>query len=178
MPMKGPYYNFAGKLTNMKKMNDKEWLFQASCEEVVVVVKFVRSYGKDVHELLAAKKLAPELYSVEPLCGEWQAVVMEKVDGKSADKLWPDAVSRLEEALDLMHNHNYVHGDLRPQNTHVTDSSVYVLDFDWAGTEGTVSYPTTLNTAGNWHPDVLPGGPVCKEHDTYQFKWLRRWNMQ
>lgn len=54
-----PYYNWGGKLQDMKRMKSKEWLFEANYEGTTVVVKFVRSYGKDVHWLLAANQLAP-----------------------------------------------------------------------------------------------------------------------
>ena len=180
MPIKGPYYNLDGKLQDMKRMkNGNKWMFEASYEgTTTVVVKFVRSYGREVHQLLAADKLAPQLYDVTILCGGWQAVVMEKVGGTTAlakqEQLQEGTIRGFERAVRLMHQENYVHGDLRPPNIQVIDDSVMILDFDWAGKIDTVRYPYALDVENNWHSEVQPGGLICKEHDIFQLESLKK----
>lgn len=72
-----------------------------------------------------------------------------------------------------MHAKNFVHGDLRPQNIPVVDNKVCLLDFDWAGNEGTARYPKVLNIrTAYWHSDVSPGGIITKEHDLFQIQLL------
>ena len=46
------------------------------------------------------------------------------------------------EALELLKEKNFVHGDLRMLNLIVDHSNrIYVLDFDWSGEEGIARYP-------------------------------------
>ena len=76
----------------------------------------------------------------------------------------------MKRAVDLMHEINYVHGDLRPLNILIVNDTARILDFDWADTENTAEYPPELNMSShcNWHPDVEPGGKILMAHDTYQ----------
>ena len=53
--------------------------------------------------------------------------------------------SRLIEAMEALHSNRFVHGDLRLQNVLVVGDSVRIVDFDWAGLEGTARYPKELN---------------------------------
>jgi hypothetical protein len=46
-----------------------------------VVVKFARSYSRDLHEHCAASALAPALLGFEKLPGGWFIVVMEYMAG-------------------------------------------------------------------------------------------------
>ena len=79
----------------------------------------------------------------------------------------------LKTAVEVMQLKNFVHGDLRPQNILVVGNKVRLLDFDWAGNEGTARYPKALNLrTGPWHSDVSPGGIITKEHDLLQIHLL------
>ena len=174
IPIKGPYFTCDGKLTSMKNIANREWLFEALYEGKSAVVKFVKTYGEDVHALLAANQLAPKLYEVKKLCGGMKVVAMEKVDGTLASmaSITPGVTNAFKKAVALMQQNNYVHGDLRPQNIIITDNSVRILDFDWAGQEQTVRYPSALDITIKWHPAVRPGGLVEKHHDDYQVQIL------
>ncbi len=170
---RGPYYRSCplGALTNMKRMN-AEWLFTAECNGNEVVVKFVRtSYGKVVHEFLARHELAPKLFSVTPLQGGWQAVVMEKTNGATIPLTVTKPIKEsLKKAVCLMHEKGYVHGDLRPQNILVVDdNTVRIVDFDWAGEYPNARYSRQLNMQCEWHSGVGCGGIITKDHDLYQF---------
>ena len=173
----GPYFRncTAGTLEYRKKMGAAAWLYEAKLHgdvEVEVVVKFVRfQYGRDPHECLAGKQLAPKLYSCDALDGGWYAVVMEKVVGRMIKApVNQEVKSRLMEAMEALHSNRFVHGDLRPQNVLVVGNSVRIVDFDWAGLEGTARYPKELNMENKWHDQVECGGLIAKEHDRYQIE--------
>ena len=46
----------------------------------------------------------------------------------------------------------------------IVNDSIHILDFDWAGKKGEVSYPHELNTSCNLHPDVQPGGLIAPSY--------------
>ena len=166
---KGPYFSSPDILECEKNMG-LEWLYEAErCSGEKVVVKFVRQYGKEVHECLADAGLAPKLYSCEPLHGGWHAIVMEKIVGGTIQAPVSTAVrDALQKVLQLLDTHRYVHGDLRPQNILLVNDSVSVLDFDWAGKEGIARYPHELNMENDWHHGVKSGGIISNEHDKYE----------
>ena len=99
-------------------------------------MKFVRShYGKAVHKLLGDSGFVPKLICCQPLPGGWYAVVMEKLDGEhvaiDTDSISDGVKQSLKRDVDLMHEKNYVHGDLQPQNILIMNETVRILDFDW-----------------------------------------------
>ena len=132
------------------------------------------------------------------LPGGWEAVVMEDIgkqyrpfraeaDVPVVREAVLAAYRRVFEAADL------VHGDLRPNNIMVQgegatqaadvkvgysiglglNPSIHIpkvafLDFDWAGKEGEVWYPTTINLAVTWAKGVEGGVLITKEHDFFQ----------
>ena len=174
---KGPYFQkcSAGTLEYGKKMG-AVWLYEAKLHNPggvsEVVVKFVRfRYGEDAHKCLAEQQLAPTLYSCELLNGRWYAIVMEKVVGKRIQTpVDPQVQASLSNAIAVLHSNGYVHGDLRPQNILVVGDTVRILDFDWAGMEGTARYPKELNMENEWHHDVRCDGVITKEHDEYEVR--------
>ena len=173
---KGPYFNDNGKLTEVKRMKQVglNWMFEAKHEGQEVVVKFARlNYGEEVHKYLGEQQLAPRLISCSQLPGGWCAVIMEKIYGSMLNSpVSAEVKTALKTAVEVMQVKNLVHGDLRPQNILVVGNKVRLLDFDWAGNEGTARYPKALNLrTGPWHSDVSPGGIVTKEHDLFQI-WL------
>lgn len=62
-----------------------------------LLVKFTRTYGRDVHEHLASHKFAPELLGFNELRGGWKMIVMEYLEAP----LWQDGstLSVLDQAV-------------------------------------------------------------------------------
>ena len=73
-----------------------------------------------------------------------------------------------------------VHGDLRNENVLLGNSKfndstaqsekeaqVWIIDFDWAGTQGEARYPSELNQSITWHEDVVDLGPIEMHHDLH-----------
>ena len=64
--------------------------------------------------------------------------MLERSEGSSfaAAAEVSDTVKRsLREAVILMHQNNYVHGDLRQQHILNVNDKVHIVDFDWADAE-------------------------------------------
>ncbi len=180
---KGPYYKVDEYQYNI--YFELDWLFKAVCHNGnEYIVKFVRSsYGIDPHKLLSDNKYAPELIRCDELKGGWFAVVMEFVRGKMMtedDKKNPDIKESLQNAIDLLHKNNYVHGDLRRQNIIIRDDgNVCIVDFDWAGVFRTAKYPMELYKADpdQWHPSVVCGGLIDPSHDLFQISRITEQNV-
>ncbi|KAI0704761.1 hypothetical protein C8Q76DRAFT_603626, partial [Earliella scabrosa] len=145
-----------------------------------VLVKFTPTYCGAAHQLLAASNYAPALLYCGPLYGDdvpvparMQAVVMEIVPHGEVE--WPytteETCQMIRAAVNLLHEHGMVHGDLRPQNVFmdVTAKAVRIIDFDWAGKEGEARYPGDLSPRVQWPPGARPGGLITRAHDLY---WL------
>ena len=65
-----------------------------------------------------------------------------------------------------------MHGDLRKADLFVTtNNDVAIIDFDWAGLDGTARYPLWMNPSIEWPSGSKPGGLILitKEHDKF---WL------
>ncbi|KAI6026765.1 hypothetical protein BKA83DRAFT_4247507 [Pisolithus microcarpus] len=105
-----------------------------------ILVKFSRSYSIRLHDICARLGHAPHILAFERLPGGWYAVAMEYIE------------SGLWELMDRFHSEGLVHGDLRDANILCKEDSVKLIDFDWGGTNGTVSYPT-----GNLSKELLEG---------------------
>ena len=82
----------------------------------------------------------------------------------------------VQEALGLLHAAGYVRGDVRETNIMVKRDGVdsnglrdaILVDFDWAGQENIVRYPSniTLNHPDLWRPEsVERGGLISSVHD-------------
>jgi hypothetical protein len=140
--------------------------------EQSVLIKFTQSpYGTEVHHAVAAKDLAPALHDVRQEAGLLM-VVMELICGSypltsresSREKVTQDLLL----VQKILEENNFVHGDLRPPNLHVTvDGRLVVFDFDWAGSEGEVRYPDVLNPTERWPPGAAVGCHITKEHDKF-----------
>lgn len=147
-----------------------------------IVVKFVERYGVDAHRILADAGYAPKLLhfgSAFPgIVGYKGAfmVVMEYVEGTNADSLTEDAYHGLRNAVDILHQAGFVHGDIRIPNVLLSRSGrVKIIDFDWAGKDGEVMYPSDLSMNINWHPDVLEQTklvPIQQTHDQFMLQQL------
>ncbi|KAF5379300.1 hypothetical protein D9757_007645 [Collybiopsis confluens] len=157
------------------------------------VVKFVERYGEDVHRELAAMNRAPKLLYcgsfwssvVEQLgVGDMKMVVMEYLKGKTLakwKKMPPSVRQSVKLVISALHKKDWVHGDIRPPNVMILNSEdelevpeadrVRILDFDWAGEEGVVHYPSDLAM------DTRPASagdymPILKEHDLAMTDYL------
>ncbi|KAG2030090.1 hypothetical protein BDR03DRAFT_879240 [Suillus americanus] len=142
-----------------------------------VVVKFVTRYGEDVRRAMAEAGFAPKLlyYGKNdvaegmPSYGRSRMVVMEFVDGMTAyssPQLPPSFHQELTRAIECCHEKGFVFGDLRMPNVMITkDGKVQLIDFDWAGREGEVTYPVSISLAIDWPKGVQRLGPILKQRD-------------
>ena len=138
-----------------------------------VIIKFVNHrYGFCIHKDLASKGLAPRIIHHQRLKADWQVIIMEYVEQRyriTELSTW-EKEENADRILGALDESNYVHGDLRLPNLILSDNgktqTIMVLDFDWAGVEGTVSYPNSLNVFDiDWPEGVHAGGTILKSHD-------------
>ena len=143
-----------------------------------VVVKFAPQYGKEAHELLASKGLAPTLHCCECVVGGLYMIVMDRVEGRVLDSFEEgkrhdkSAFADLDAAVSALRTAGFVHGDLRAANIIINPSGKHanVIDFDWASTELDGNYPYMVSKkklSDEWHPDVKGGAKMKTEHDYY-----------
>ncbi|KAJ8522090.1 hypothetical protein ONZ45_g1304 [Pleurotus djamor] len=154
-----------------------------------------KSYGMNVHVLLANHGYAPRLFGKSSLAGAPTLYVMEFLqdrDGwmtlydfedflEEVDYSHPDETrTRIRTALDailsLLKANDMVHGDLRSNNIMIQcdqdraplldggdQVSLKVIDFDWAGEAGKVSYSPLRNDDLQWPAKI--GEPILPKHD-------------
>ena len=147
-----------------------------------IVVKFVDRYGQRAHQILADHGLAPKLLYCgsprlnddEPSYQSISMVVMEYIDGdtfavakqKKSEELAETVRSAVRRALELLHSHGLVFGDLRPPNVMITKhGEVKLIDFGWAGEEGQAKYPSLISPAIAWPEGVKSLAVMRREHD-------------
>jgi len=127
----------------------------------VVLVKFTAKYNEAAHRLLANHDppLAPALYHCVRVIGGLHMVVMEYMSSAkplhyfllSSPPSPPpnaDVVHRdVRKALDLLHEQNWVFGDLRQINVLYSseDERAFLVDFDWVGKHKVDRYSPCLN---------------------------------
>ena len=140
----------------------------------LVTVKFASTYHAQAHRLLAEHGLAPPLHYAGTedagglTYGGRYMVVMDFIDGKPpVDSLSKRQLERVKQAIELLHAHDLVFGDLRAPNILIKDESVTFVDFDWCGKAGEARYPATLNNDVElgWPMDVGRDSVMLKEHD-------------
>ena len=145
-----------------------------------VFVKFTAKYNPTAHHLLANHKppLAPVLHSCTRVIGDMFMVVMQYLPGTSLlDVPLPlpasahEAVHRdVSRALELLHGHDLVFGDLREANLlYLPEEGGHVLlvDFDSVGRDGEDRYPACLNSDAGLGVDRLQ--IMEKSHDIENF---------
>lgn len=125
----------------------------------LILIKFARRYSIDLHSFCAKAGHAPLILGYGRLPGGWYAVAMEYVrPGTSITKsdLCTTQGDRWTEELESLvagfHAEELVHGDLRDANIICKGDSVVLVDFDWGGKVGKVSYPTL-----ELNPELLKG---------------------
>ena len=143
------------------------------------IVKFTPRYNKMAHILLANAKLAPKLHFCELVVGDLHMVVMDRVSGQSVwqlqqkkEKIPSIVLTKVTEAVRLLHEQNIVFGDLQLPNILYDESKdhVVLVNFDWPGVD---RYPATLNPSNLWDEDVAPYGLMHKSHDLWQLEqWM------
>ena len=173
-------------LADLKNITTTMYIATLDDTNEEVIVKFTVRYNKAAHCLLAAAQLAPRLHFFGRVVGDLYMIVMDRVDRKSIWQLQQDKTStpeivltKVEEAVGLLHNEDIVFGDLRSNNILyvASDDHVFLVDFDWACMNGECRYPVTLNPGEDsrlWPEDVLPYGIMRKEHDLWQLNHLKK----
>ena len=139
-----------------------------------IVVKFTRTYSEDVHELLARAGFAPELFAVEDLVGGWKMVVMEYLSGWEMleTKSHQERLGyqeRLKNALRIIHDHDFVHGDVRGPNILVSEGNIKLIDFDHCGMDGVMKYPREWDHTHR-PADAKEGDFMRKRHDDWMLE--------
>jgi len=143
-----------------------------------IVVKFVHRYNEEAHQLLAENGMAPRLRycnkvgirNGDPSYGHLRMVVMDFVDGetvKNAKTLPPTFGQQIRSILNLLHQSDYVFGDLRGPNVMITkNNKVIFIDFDMVGKHSESTYPVMMSPSIQWADGVKDGlGVMMKEHD-------------
>jgi len=74
-------------------------------------------------------------------------------------------MAELQDLMDSFHEKDFVHGDLRDANIICKNDSVMLIDFDWGGKEGEVSYPTSNLNAELLEDRVSDDLIITKEDD-------------
>ena len=78
-------------------------------------------------------------------------------------------------AIAKLHSRGYVHGDIRDVNVVVKRSNllhVVFVDWDWAGKNGEVEYPVSINPNIPRHSTAVGLAPIEKIHDIFMFERL------
>jgi hypothetical protein len=139
-----------------------------------IAVKFTRTYSEVVHKLLASSGFAPELFGVEDLAGGWKMVVMEYLSDWVMLEEKPHRErlkyqEKLKEALRIIHDRNFVHGDVRGPNILVSEDSLKLVDFDNCGTEGVDRYPREWDHTQR-QEDAKEGECLQRSHDNWMLE--------
>ncbi|RXW13108.1 hypothetical protein EST38_g12746 [Candolleomyces aberdarensis] len=173
-------------ITDLQNMTTAMYIAVLESTGCEVVVKFTARYNEHAHRKLADAGLAPKLHFCGRVVGNVYMVIMDRVMGKSIWQLLEEKVDippivseKVEEALSILHENNIVFGDLRENNVVYGSSEglekghAFLVDFDWAGTDGVDRYPASLNEANDWEDSVSPYGIMQKTHDTWQLDRLK-----
>ncbi|KAG8722942.1 hypothetical protein FRC09_005467 [Ceratobasidium sp. 395] len=154
-----------------------------------IVVKFVQTYNAEAHELLAKHGLSPALlydgnaHPQDQPGPDHAMVVMEFLHGtdllKFKDPLPRRIVTDIQKALEHLHEHDFVFGDLRNPNVMIVKDShgavtgAQLIDFDWCGRHQVGRYPFSMNPDVDWAEGVGPGALMYKSHDIDMLEKLK-----
>jgi len=189
-------YEDAGRdiwITFDERIDNNKLVFNAhtsESEKAKVVVKFADRYSADAHRALAEHGAAPRLRGCFPAAGGWLVVVMEESEYERlfevATELTPakraKVQTRVKEIVSTLHGRRFVHGDIRSTNLLVDRASldgpasevkIHVIDYDWAGLDGSAMYPIGINRSSVKRPDGAEGGElIAKAHDLDMISYL------
>ncbi|KAF8333626.1 uncharacterized protein EI90DRAFT_3015465 [Cantharellus anzutake] len=157
---KFPYISKLPGYNNTKEINfqilelhpdvhDGRHLYIANLGTKQIIVKFAHQYSIELHALCANEGHAPKILGYEELPGGWFGIAMDyitpTVHPLESDNLvdhyekWADELCKL---MQIFHDANFVHGDLREPNILCSEDKVMLIDFDWGGKVGEVQYPS------------------------------------
>ncbi|KAK2462585.1 hypothetical protein APHAL10511_005318 [Amanita phalloides] len=149
-----------------------------------ICIKFAESYCFEVHQYCADELgIAPKLKGCKNLPGGWTMVIMDWIDERYVRLVdeglrTPELYGAIHNKIRQLHQRHFVHGDIRDVNIMVNPETnhFYLLDFDWAGELGVVTYP--INVANNsklWRPyDVKDYVTIKAEHDIAMLEHIFR----
>ena len=118
------------------------------------MIKFTHKYNESAHQLCAHSGYAPELLHVERnIIPTWIVVIMTYIEDAVQLKVtnlsqedYKEVMETVDKAIQLLHDHNYVFGDLRSKNILVGRmQTAFLIDFDWVGQHGNDVYPSFMN---------------------------------
>jgi RIO1 family len=114
-----------------------------------IIVKFTRRYSIELHVFCAGRRHAPGILGFEKLPGGWFVIAMDYIlpsvhpsQSPNLTRLCDKWIDDLQKLMQSFHDHGLVHGDLREPNILCDREKVVLIDFDWGGNVGEVSYPT------------------------------------
>ncbi|KAJ8521678.1 hypothetical protein ONZ45_g1631 [Pleurotus djamor] len=132
------------------------------------IVKFTTRYNAEAHRLMYGAGIAPELIycQYEPDVDR-RCVITEYIHDDLTTIPTVEALEKLKAGLKLLHDNDYVFGDLRDANIIVNGKGhIFLIDFDWCDKVGKAFYPHDLNTTGVTYPAGVEGGhAITKAHD-------------
>jgi len=152
-----------------------------------IIVKFSCHYGKDAHKIAHAYGFTPKLQAVECYVDSWVMVVMDDISQQfhaiKDRQLTENVYKAVEKALALLYADGYVHGNIREMNIRVkrdgVDSEdlgdIILVDFDWAGKENTIRYPSNITLGHSELPrpeDIDCGGLISSAHNDQMLELL------
>jgi RIO-like serine/threonine protein kinase len=87
---------------------------------------------------------------------------------------------KVEKTLRVLHDAEFVHGDVRSTNILIDlesldsdDVGIHFVDFDWAGRIGEANYPDDINGFTVKRPEGAEGGKlITVEHDKMMVSYL------
>ena len=149
-----------------------------------VCIKFAKTYCEETHSFCASNGFAPALHGFQRLPGGWCMVVMDILGDSYVDLVGcqfsvpPQRFDAIEESLIEMHQHGYVHGDVRDANIMVpkqdkTLPPFMLVDFDWAGKIGEARYPLNVNKGIGRPEGAEDGKLIMAEHDIAMLAKMR-----
>ena len=159
--------------------------------DATVLVKFTPKYNEAAHRMLAGQTppLAPKLFSCRRVIGGLWMVVMEYLsDAKPLYHFFPQSSLRppspdvrivqrdLSKALELLHNEDFVFGDLRGANVLYSPKDggrAFLVDFDGVGKHGEDRYSSCLNLKLGL--GVARWEIMDKSHDTSNLERIIAW---
>ena len=122
--------------------------YVAQTKSETILVKFSRTYGKELHQFCATRNYVPKLLAFEKLPGGWFGIAMEYLSEAVRVTYSPFLIehgmtwmNKMEEIVKAFHEHGYVHGDLRVPNFIVDNEKLLLIDFNWGGKEGEAKFP-------------------------------------
>ncbi|KAH0830118.1 hypothetical protein J3R83DRAFT_1456 [Lanmaoa asiatica] len=140
------------------KAIDRQLYLSRTNDNKDILVKFSSRYSFDLHTFCANRGCAPALLGFEKLPGGFFGIAMEFVESACQITQSPyvekhrEWMKQLRELVQSFHDQNLVHGDLRGPNIICDGNRIMIIDFDWAGTMGEVSYPIC-----QLNPDLTDG---------------------